>query len=146
MTTADYDTDFYSWTQAQAAGLRAKDRAALNLEHLAEGIESVGWSNRFALESQLVRVLLHLLKPAYDPATRPRRGRRVTAASAREELAKRAMGGLQPHPAATPRWRPGGRSRTSPRPAPGRLSGCWTRTSGRSLQPFFVRKACHWPP
>jgi hypothetical protein len=100
MTTPDYDTDFYGWTQAQAAALRAKDWAALDLEHLAEEIESVGRSDRFALESQLVRALLHLLKLAYDPATRPRRGWRVTVANAREDLAKRATGGLQHHPAA----------------------------------------------
>jgi uncharacterized protein YbaP (TraB family) len=31
-----YDTDFYAWTQAQAAALRAKDVAALALDHLAE--------------------------------------------------------------------------------------------------------------
>jgi hypothetical protein len=28
MTTPDYDTDFYAWTQAQAAAIRAKDVAA----------------------------------------------------------------------------------------------------------------------
>ena len=28
MTTPNYDTDFYAWTQAQAAALRAKDWAA----------------------------------------------------------------------------------------------------------------------
>jgi len=99
MTTPDYDTDFYGWTQQQAAALRAKDWAALDLAHLAEEVEDVGNSVRFALESQLVRLLLHLLKLTHDPATRPRRGWRVTVASAREEVAKRATGGLQHHPA-----------------------------------------------
>ena len=42
MTTPSYDTDFYAWTQAQAQVLRAKDVAALDLEHLAEEIESLG--------------------------------------------------------------------------------------------------------
>ena len=32
MTKPRYDTDFYQWTQAQAAHLRAKDFAALDLE------------------------------------------------------------------------------------------------------------------
>ena len=95
-----YDTDFYAWTQQQAQALRAQDWAALDLEHLAEEVEDVGNSVRFALESQLVRLLFHLLKLAYDPATRPRRGWRVTVASAREEVTKRATGGLQHHPAA----------------------------------------------
>ena len=35
MTTPDYETDFYTWTQRQAAALRAKEFAALDLEHLA---------------------------------------------------------------------------------------------------------------
>src|SRR5688500_302432 len=96
---SDYETDFYTWTQAQAAALRAKDFAALDLEHLAEEVEDVGNSVRFALESQLVRLLLHLLKLAAAPTARPSRGWRVTVASAREEVAKRATGGLQHHPA-----------------------------------------------
>jgi hypothetical protein len=39
---SDYDTDFYQWTQAQATALRAKDVAALDLDNLAEEIESLG--------------------------------------------------------------------------------------------------------
>jgi hypothetical protein len=97
---SDYDTDFYTWTQGQAAALRAKDWTALDLEHLAEEIESVGRSDRDAMESQLVRLLLHGLKLTYDPATRPRRGWRVTVADAREQIARKATGGLQLHPAA----------------------------------------------
>jgi hypothetical protein len=95
-----YDADFYGWTQAQAAALRAKDWAALDLEHLAEEIESVGRSDRDAIESQLVRLLLHGLKLTYDPASRPRRGWRVTIADAREQIARKATGSLQYHPAA----------------------------------------------
>jgi Domain of unknown function DUF29 len=100
MTSPDYDTDFYAWTQAQAAALRAKDVAALDLDHLAEEIESLGQRDRDAIESQLVRLLLHLLKITYDPATRPRRGWRVTVADARERVARKARHGLQDYPAA----------------------------------------------
>jgi len=39
---AEYETDFYGWTQAQAQALRAKDWAALDVDHLAEEIEDVG--------------------------------------------------------------------------------------------------------
>ena len=53
MTRATYDTDFYTWTQEQAAALRAKDWAALDLERLAEEVEHVGKSVRFAIGSQL---------------------------------------------------------------------------------------------
>lgn len=98
MTQPSYDTDFYPWTQAQA--LRAKDWAALDVGHLAEEMESLGQSDRYAIESQLVRLLLHLLTWQYDPATRPCRGWRLTIEDVREEIARRARGGLRGHPAA----------------------------------------------
>jgi hypothetical protein len=99
MSKPFYDTDFYTWTQTQAEALRAKDWAALDVEHLAEEIEDLGLSIQPASESHLERLLLHLLKLRYDPATRPRRGWRLTVAHARHEIAKRAKGGLQHHPA-----------------------------------------------
>jgi hypothetical protein len=46
MTTPDYDTDFYAWTQAQAAALRAKAAPALDRDHLAEEVESLGEAER----------------------------------------------------------------------------------------------------
>jgi hypothetical protein len=96
----DYDTDFYAWTQAQAAALRAKDLAVLDLEHLAEEIESLGKRDRRAIESQLRRLLLHLLKYRYDPAQEPRRGWRVTIRDARREITDllEDSPSLQPHP------------------------------------------------
>jgi hypothetical protein len=100
MTAPDYDTDFYAWTQAQAAAIRAKEMAALDIEHLAEEIEDLGRRDRDAIESQLVRALLHLLKLTYDPVTRPRRGWQVTVADARERVARKARGSLQDYPAA----------------------------------------------
>jgi hypothetical protein len=87
MTTPNYDTDFYAWTQAQAQALRAKEVAALDLEHLVEEIESLGKRDRRILESQLRRLLLHLLKYRYDPAPEPRRGWRVIIRDARREIA-----------------------------------------------------------
>jgi hypothetical protein len=88
MTTPDYDTDFYAWTRQQAQALRAKDFAALDLAHLAEEIDDLGTNIEHAIESQLERLLFHLLKLAYDPNPRPRRGWRVTIHSARREIAK----------------------------------------------------------
>jgi hypothetical protein len=99
MTTPDYDTEFYAWTQAQAAALRDRKWTALDVEHLAEEIESLGLRDRDAIESQLVRLLLHLLKLTYDPATRPRRGWRVSVADARGRIARKARHGLQDYPA-----------------------------------------------
>ena len=67
-----YETDFYAWTRQQAAALRDRKWTTLDVDHLAEEIESVGQRDRDAIESQLVRVLLHLLKLTDDPVTRPR--------------------------------------------------------------------------
>jgi hypothetical protein len=72
---SDYDTDFYAWTQAQAAAIRAKDLAVLDLDHLAEEIESLGRSDRRAITHQLERLLLHVLKWVYQAGQRPRYGR-----------------------------------------------------------------------
>jgi hypothetical protein len=99
MTTPDYDTDFYAWTQAQAAALRDHKWDTLDVENLAEEIESLGRSERFAIESHLQNLLTHLLKWRYDPATEPRRGWRITIRNARLDIAKRALGHLQTYPA-----------------------------------------------
>ena len=94
-----YEQDFYHWTQDQAAQLRAKDWYALDIEHLAEEIESLGRSERFAIESHLINLLTHLLKYRYAPATAPRRLWRLSIRHARREIAKRAQGSLQQYPA-----------------------------------------------
>ena len=101
MTTPTYETDFYRWTQTQAEALRQKDVAALDLEHLAEEIEELGSNHRYAIESQLERLLTHLLKWRYDPAQDPRRLWRQTIRHARREIAKRTgdSPSLRDHPA-----------------------------------------------
>ena len=98
---SDYDTDFHAWTRQQAAALRAKDWDALDLEHLAEEVDDLGNAIEHAIESHLERLLFHLLKLHHDPATRPRRGWRVSVAHARHEIAKyvRRNPGLQHYPA-----------------------------------------------
>src|SRR5918996_6193746 len=65
-----YDTDFYAWTQQQAAALRAKEFTALDLEHLAEEIESMGKRDRRAGERYLVVRLCHGLKWVYQSERR----------------------------------------------------------------------------
>ena len=70
MTDTLYDTDFYQWTQAQAAHLRAKEWSALDVNNLAEEIESLGASDRRALRSHLMRLSQHLLKWRYQPQRR----------------------------------------------------------------------------
>jgi hypothetical protein len=48
--TALYNTDFYTWTQHQAARWREGAVTELDLVHLAEEIKSVGMSQRQALK------------------------------------------------------------------------------------------------
>jgi hypothetical protein len=88
MTTPTYDTDFYAWTQAQADAIRAKDLARLDVEHLAEEIESLGISDEHAITRQLQRLLHHLLKWQYQPTHRGRSWRR-SIDQARDAIADR---------------------------------------------------------
>lgn len=85
-----YDTDFYEWTQRQAATLRrmAAERAnsELDLENLAEEIESVGGSDRKEVERRLTTILEHMLKIAYSPAYEPMNGWRGTVRKSRRDL------------------------------------------------------------
>ncbi|ACI98715.1 DUF29 domain-containing protein [Rhodospirillum centenum] len=89
-----YGTDFYAWTQDQAARLRAagagRPAPGIDFEHLAEEIEDMGRGRLRALESALARIIEHLLKLDYSPASAPRRlwraSVRVHRGHARDEL------------------------------------------------------------
>ena len=72
MTPATYETDFYLWTQQQADLLRQGEfnRVDLDLANIAEEIESMGSSQKNALQSYLFNVLMHLLKWQYQPERR----------------------------------------------------------------------------
>jgi hypothetical protein len=87
MSHTQYDTDFYAWTQAQAAATRAKEVAALDIDRLAEEVEDFGRAVRKGIGSQLERLLLHLLKWPYDPASDLRRLWRINIRHARREIA-----------------------------------------------------------
>jgi Domain of unknown function DUF29 len=65
-----YDTDFYAWTQEQAALLREGAVQDLDLPNLAEEIESLGISQKHALASHLRNLVMHLLKWHYQPSGR----------------------------------------------------------------------------
>jgi hypothetical protein len=66
-TTGLYEQDFYAWTQAQAALLREGAVQDLDLTNLAEELESMGRSEKRALESDLEVLLMHLLKWQHQP-------------------------------------------------------------------------------
>jgi len=72
MNRTRYEDDLVAWTQEQADLLRAGDLDAIDREHLAEEIESVGASQRRELRRRLSRLLQHLLKWHYQPELRSR--------------------------------------------------------------------------
>lgn len=69
-TTPLYEHDFYAWTQAQAALLEARQFDGLDLLHLVDEVTALGASERRALSSHLVILVLHLLKWHYQPSER----------------------------------------------------------------------------
>jgi len=64
---AQYETDFYGWTKAQANMLRTGALGGLDIPHLIEEIEDIGRSEQRALTSRLEVLLAHLLKWQYQP-------------------------------------------------------------------------------
>ncbi|MBW4554092.1 MAG: DUF29 domain-containing protein [Aphanocapsa sp. GSE-SYN-MK-11-07L] len=71
-TTTLYDQDFYAWTQQQAELLRSGRVEGLDIENLAEEIESLGRQERQELRNRLGVLLGHLLKWRYQPEMRSR--------------------------------------------------------------------------
>ena len=73
-----YDRDFVGWTQQQAELLRReaglRPASDLDLQNLAEEIESLGKRDRRALTNNVARIAEHLLKLQYSPAKDPRPG------------------------------------------------------------------------
>jgi Domain of unknown function DUF29 len=71
-----YQTDYYAWTRQQAAELRALAAARVNstldLENLAEEVESLGRSDLNTVRRQVQRIIEHLLKLEHSPSVQPR--------------------------------------------------------------------------
>jgi hypothetical protein len=62
-----YDEDFAAWSAEQGRLIRARDFDAVDLDNVAEEIESLGRSDRHALKSRLTVLLAHLLKWQHQP-------------------------------------------------------------------------------
>ena len=69
---ARYEDDPYAWSMQQAEFLKAARFADLDLVNLADEIADVGRREYHALESDLSRVVQHLLKWDYQPSLRSR--------------------------------------------------------------------------
>jgi hypothetical protein len=65
-----YDQDFHDWTVTQARALRERRPKELDWANLAEEIETLGRSDKRAIESNLNILLVHLLKWRFQPEGR----------------------------------------------------------------------------
>jgi hypothetical protein len=68
--SVDYEKDFYAWTVEQARLLCSGELSAVDIENIAEEIESMGRSDRRAIESRLTVLLTYLLKWQMQPQMR----------------------------------------------------------------------------
>ncbi|MGA7761996.1 MAG: DUF29 domain-containing protein [Candidatus Binataceae bacterium] len=68
--THEVERDYYDWLRQQSRALREHRPAFLDWQNLAEELEAMARSEERSLGSQLERVLVHLLKWAYQPQER----------------------------------------------------------------------------
>lgn len=83
---AGYDTDFYEWSMQQAELLRAGRFDLVDVENIAEEIESLGNSDKRQIATRMSRIIEHLLKLQFSPAQDPRSDWRVSATYQRQNL------------------------------------------------------------
>ena len=69
---ADYDGDFALWAEQQAEHLRAGRFQALDIENIAEEIESLARSDKRSVASRFEQINAHLLKLALSTDAPPR--------------------------------------------------------------------------
>jgi hypothetical protein len=62
-----YEKDYYLWLENTIQLLKDGQLSALDINHLIEEIEDMGISQKNALESNLIVLLMHLLKWKYQP-------------------------------------------------------------------------------
>jgi hypothetical protein len=98
MPSSLYDQDLYGWAMQSARLVRERRFAELDLEHLAEELESMGKSELRALESRLAVLLAHLLKWHFQPDQRSKSWRRTLI-----EQRKRIVRLLRDSPSLKPR-------------------------------------------
>lgn len=66
----DYESDVVAWANEQAALLRARQFSALDVENIAEEIESVGRSEQRELKNHMAMLVARLLKWQYQSGGR----------------------------------------------------------------------------
>ena len=65
-----YETDYQQWIETTVEKLHSRDYANMDWDNLIEEIEDMGRNERRSLESNLIVVLLDLLKWQYQPERR----------------------------------------------------------------------------
>jgi hypothetical protein len=92
-----YEEDFPLWAERQAALLRARRFEQLDLDNLIEEVDDLSRRERDTVESYVETIIEHLLKLAFSPAQRPRRGWLVTLDKHRTKLARKLTTTLRNH-------------------------------------------------
>jgi len=72
VTDPSYDGDVVAWANEQARRLRAGEFHRLDIEHIADEIESVGKTEQQELVNRMALLIGHLLKWQYQPSHRSR--------------------------------------------------------------------------
>lgn len=65
-----YETDLVAWAKEQAELLRAGKLSDVDIENIAEEIESLGRSDKRELTNRLRELLMHMLRWIYQPERR----------------------------------------------------------------------------
>jgi hypothetical protein len=83
-----YDQDFALWIEETVKQLKSGDLSRVDLENLIEEVESLGKSQRKAVDNFLTRLLEHLLKRCYVALPDCYRGWEIEIRNFRKELKK----------------------------------------------------------
>jgi hypothetical protein len=65
-----YETDYLQWIEATVEKLQSQDYANVDWENLIEEIADIGRSERCSLKSNLIMILVHLLRWQFQPHKR----------------------------------------------------------------------------
>ncbi len=71
-TDSLYDTDYVQWVETTLQKLQQKDYANVDWENLLDEIGDMSRSERRSIESNMIVLILHLLKWQYQPDRRSR--------------------------------------------------------------------------
>jgi Domain of unknown function DUF29 len=121
-----YEEDFYAWSKAQAALLRAGRFADLDLAHLIEEVDDLGEALKRSVRSRIRTIIEHLLKLEQSPARDPRGGWYDTIITQRSDLLDEIT--------------PASGAKSNP---PCRIS---MARRDRTLRRLCARTASRWPP